>query len=65
MAPRSGDLFKLFPDLPRFTRPSLAERLAAIREKAHRTRVRAEANAVRQKAAAAAVRDRIARRRAR
>jgi hypothetical protein len=61
MRPRPVDLFDMFPDLPRFVRAPLGNRLENIRENARKVRERAKANARRQKAAARAVRDRIAR----
>jgi hypothetical protein len=62
MERRPHDLFEIFPDLPRFTKRTLADRLERLRAKARETRRRAHANVERYRAAANTVRARIAKR---
>ena len=59
MPPQRDDLFKIFPDLPRFERPSREARLKALTENVERWRERARKNVVRQKASAAAMKQRV------
>jgi hypothetical protein len=61
MARRPHDLFEIFPDLPRFTKRTLADRLERLCAKARETPRRAHANE-RYRAAANTVRARIAKR---
>ena len=60
MPPERDDLFKIFPDLPRFERPSREARRKAQVEGVERWRERARKNVERQKAASAAMKKRIA-----
>jgi hypothetical protein len=63
--PQRDDLFKIFPDLPRFERPSREARLKALSDSVERWRERARKNIARQKASAAAMKQRVADRKTR